>query len=233
MKEDASPASGHRARLRQRFLQSGFAGFADHEIIELLLTLCIPRKDVKPQAKALLKRFGSIKAVLDAPLTELQTVEGLGEVAPVALHIVRDTASLYLQQKAMDRPLLDGIEPLIKLWRTRLGGLQHEVFEVAYLDKRFQLLPGGIERLEEGVADQTRVYPGKVVRSALTRNAVFIVIAHNHPSGQLKVSTADRALTQRLAEAAKAVELTLLDHIIVTPDDALSFIEEGLLPAPS
>ncbi len=230
--EQKAAGEGHRARLRQRFLQSGFAGFAEHEVVELLLTLCIPRRDVKQPAKALLKRFGSVKGVLDAPAEALREIPGIGEVAPVALRILRETANLYLQQQAQARPLLDSVDHLIDMWRARLGGLQHEVFEVAYLDKRYQLLPNGIERLEEGVPDQTRVYPRKVMQSALSRHAVFIVVAHNHPSGQLKASAQDRHLTTTLVEAARTVGLRLLDHIIVTPDDALSFLDEGLLDPP-
>lgn len=224
-----SPGEGHRARLRQRFLKSGFDGFADHEIVEVLLTLCIPRRDVKEPAKALLKRFGSVRAILDASPEDLRGIDGIGEVAPVALRIIRESAALYLRQRAESRSLLDGVDELIDFWRARLGGLRHEVFEVAYLDKRYQLLPDGVERLEEGVADRTTVYPRKVMQAALARHAVFIVVAHNHPSGQLKASSDDLRLTQRLVEAANAVGLKLLDHIIVTPDEALSFLDQGLL----
>lgn len=227
--KETQPGDGHRARLRQRFLKSGFSGFADHEVVELLLTLCIPRRDVKQPAKALLRRFGTVKGVLDAPPEELRQIAGIGEVAPVALRVIREAANLYLRQRAEERPLLNGVDELIDFWRARLGGLKHEVFEVAYLDKQYRLMPDGVVRLEEGSTDRTVVYPGKVMKAALARHAVFIVIAHNHPSGQLKVSAEDKLLTRRLVEAARAVDLKLLDHIIVTPDDALSFLDERLL----
>ncbi|QYY36139.1 DNA repair protein RadC [Ruficoccus sp. ZRK36] len=225
----ATPGEGHRARLRQRFLKSGFDGFADHEIVEVLLTLCIPRRDVKAPAKALLQRFGSVRGILDASPEQLREIAGIGEVAPVALRIIRESAGLYLRQRAEARSLLDGVDELIDFWRARLGGLRHEVFEVAYLDKRYQLLPDGVQRLEEGVPDRTTVYPRKVMQAALARHAVFIVVAHNHPSGQLKASSEDLHLTRCLISAANAVGLTLLDHLIVTPDDALSFLDQGLL----
>ncbi len=93
---------GHRKRLRERFLKGGFAGFAEHEVIELLLTLAIPRADVKPPAKALLGRFGSLRGVLDAPLPELRSVADVGEVAATALHLIRESATLYLQEAKED-----------------------------------------------------------------------------------------------------------------------------------
>jgi len=105
---------GHRQRLRDRFLKSGFAGFAEHEIVEILLTLCIPCRDVKPAAKALLDRFGSLRAILDAPVSQLQQIRGIGEVAPAALRIIRDTASLYLQQQAKEATTLDSASRLIR-----------------------------------------------------------------------------------------------------------------------
>ncbi len=226
---DTSPGAGHRQRLRERFERSGLDGFSDHEVLELLLTLCIPRKDVKEPAKALMTRFGSLRGVLDAPSEQLQELNGIGEVAPVALHIIREAATLYLRESAEEGSMLDSTDALKSLFRIRLGGLRHEAFEVAFLDKSYQLIRNGIERLEDGVADRTRVYPAKVMRAALLRHAVYIVVAHNHPSGQLKASPEDIRLTKALAESAKALELQLLDHIIVTPSDALSFLDEGLL----
>lgn len=226
---DNVPGAGHRQRLRERFERSGLKGFSDHEVLELLLTLCIPRKDVKEPAKALMARFGSLRGVLDASKEQLQELDGIGEVAPVALHIIREAATLYLQESAEEGCMLDSTEALKNLFRLRLGGLKHEAFEVAFLDKSYRLLRNGIERMEDGVADRTRVYPAKVMRAALLRHAVFIVVAHNHPSGQTKPSPEDIRLTQALAESAKALELKLLDHIIVTPSGALSFLDEGLL----
>lgn len=226
---EEQPGEGHRRRLRERFERSGLAGFAEHEVLELLLTLCIPRKDVKAPAKALLARFNSLRGVLDAPPEQLKEVNGIGGVAPVALRIVRESATLYLQESAEEGSVLDSTEALKNLFRLRLGGLRHEAFEVAFLDKSYRLMRNGIERLEEGVADRTRVYPSKVMRAALLRHAVFIVVAHNHPSGQLKASPEDIRLTEALANSAKALELQLLDHVIVTPSDALSFLDEGLL----
>ncbi|WOO41073.1 JAB domain-containing protein [Rubellicoccus peritrichatus] len=226
---NANSGAGHRSRLRARFEKSKFLGFSEHEIVELLLTLCIPRTDVKQPAKALLAKYGSLRRILDAPADGLREVSGIGSVTPIALQIIREAATLYLQESAGENELFDSTEALINLFRIRLGALRHEVFEVAYLDKSYRLIHDGIERLEEGVADRTRVYPGKVMRAALQKNAVFIVVAHNHPTGRLKASPEDKRLTQSLVEAAQAIQLTLLDHVIVTPDSAMSFLDEGLL----
>lgn len=226
---EAPHQHGHRARLRERFVRGGLDNFADHEAVELLLTLCIPRRDVKPLAKQLLARFGSLKGILDAPLEELQPIDGVGQVTPVALRIIKETMTLYLRQQAEERPMLDSVDALIDLWRARLGELDNEVFEVAYLDHAYRLMKNGIERLEEGLANRASVYPQKVVRAALQRHAVYVVIAHNHPTGELEPSAQDLRLTESIEAACNAVGIKLLDHIIATSDDATSFLDRGLL----
>ncbi|MCS7002686.1 MAG: DNA repair protein RadC, partial [Dehalococcoidia bacterium] len=220
---------GHRRRLRERFERSGFAGFADYEIVELLLTLAVPRGDVKPTAKALIARFGSLRAILDAPVEHLRTVSGVGEVTPIALRIIRETANLYLQQEAEARETLDSLDAVTRLWRSRLGGLTHEVFEIAYLDAGLKLLRSGIERLEDGTVDRAAVYPRKVMEAALRRGAAAIIVAHNHPSGRLTPSNEDRALTRALKQAAATLNVRLIDHLIVSADGAFSFAQTGLL----
>ncbi len=142
---------GHRKRLRERFLKSGLAGFAEHEVIELLLTLAIPRSDVKQPAKALLERFGSLRGVLDAPLVELRSVTGVGEVAAVGLQVIRESATLYLQQASEGAEVLRDPQRLGDFWRMRIGALGHEVFAVAYLDSAYRLLRNGVERYPEAL----------------------------------------------------------------------------------
>src|SRR5215472_9508201 len=121
---------GHRQRLRGRFVKSGLAGFADHEVIKLLLTLAIPRSDVKQPAKALIARFGNLRGILDAPVKELEDVHGLGSVTPIALKIIRAAATLYLQQTAEAHDVLTDPSKLVDFWRMRIGELNNEVFEV-------------------------------------------------------------------------------------------------------
>lgn len=220
---------GHRSRLRERFEKSGFQGFSEHEIIEVLLTLCIPRTDVKQPAKDLLRKFGSIRGVLDAPASELRTIKGIGNIAPIALRIIRETADLYLRERAQKGILLDNSDKLEHFWLSRLGGIKNEVFEVAYLDSYFRLMNDGIERLEEGIIDQTVVYPRKVISAALKRDAAAIILAHNHPAGAAKPSQADLDITNVLLKAAVSLNLQIIDHLIIAGKEIFSFRRNGLI----
>jgi len=219
----------HRKRLRERFIKGGLAGFADHEIVELILTLAIPRKDVKQPAWELLKRFGSLQGILDAPLEELQEVKGIGRVTPVALRVIREVSNLYLQQKAETQTDLSSPETLEKFWRARLGGLRHEVFEVAYLDSGYRLLRDGVERLEEGTVDRATVYPRRVMEAALRRSAAAVVFAHNHPNANVTPSEADKTLTKALVLAVTTLNIKVVDHLIVSKNEIFSFRENSLL----
>ncbi|MBC7239116.1 MAG: RadC family protein, partial [Chloroflexi bacterium] len=183
MAADKTHYHGHRQRLRDRFVKSGLAGFADHEVVELLLTLAIPRSDVKEPAKALIARFGNLRGILDASLEDLRAVPGIGSVTPVALHIIKAAATLYLQQSSEGQDSLADPGRLASIWRMRIGALPNETFEVAYLDSAYRLLRDGIERLQEGTIDRAAVYPRRVIEAALRRGAFGVVLAHNHPNG--------------------------------------------------
>ncbi len=199
-------------------------------MVELLLTLCIPRKDVKAPAKALLSSFGNLKAILDASPDALRQVPGVGRVTPVAFRVIREAASLYLQQDLEKREWLNSTGKLEDFWLNRLGGLQHEVFEVAYLNKAYQLLKDGVDRVEEGTVDYAHVYPRKIMESALRRAAVCIVLIHNHPTGRAIPSPEDRALTDELVNAGASLGIHVLDHLIIAGDQVFSFRREGLIP---
>lgn len=220
---------GHRQRLRERFIRSGFEGFNDYEVVELLLTLAIPRSDVKQAAKSLIARFGNLRGILDAPFEELQKVKGIGSVAPVALRIIRAAAALYLQQSAEGAGSLADPDRLAAFWRMRIGALRDEMFEVAYLDTGYRLLRDGVERLEEGTLDRATVYPRRVVEYAIKRGAAALILAHNHPNGHVQPSEQDKTLTRALVLAAETVHLKILDHLIVSPDEVFSFRKAGLL----
>ena len=221
---------GHRSRLRERFERSGLQGFSEHEILELLLTLCIPRRDVKVPAKALLERFGSLRETLDASLDALREVDGLGSVAPVALRIIREASTLYLQQSAEEeRTLLNGTQRLVDFWKARLGDLSVEVFEVAYLDPEYRLLKDGVDRVQEGDLSETIVYPRTILASALKRNAAGIVLAHNHPTGRAEPSPQDCELTKHLVQASESLGIRMIDHLIVSGSGTFSFRRSGLL----
>ena len=221
---------GHRQRLRERFLKNGLAGFAEHEVVELLLTLAIPRKDVKQPAKALLARFGNLRGVFDAPLPELQTVAGVGEVTATALRVMRAAATLYLQQASEEAAeVLSDPRRLSDFWRMRIGALKHEVFAVAYLDSAGRLLRDGVETLQEGTIDRAAVYPRRVAEAALRREAAAIVLAHNHPNGRLQPSEHDKLITRAIVLAAETIGLRVVDHLIVSSQGTFSFRKAGLL----
>lgn len=229
MTEKRPHCHGHRQRLRQRFARSGFTGFHDYEVVELLLTLAIPRSDVKQSAKALISEFGNLRGIMDASIAQLRGIDGLGSVAPTAIKIIRETATLYLQQTTENRSPVTENDSLVEMWRMRIGALRDEVFEVAYLDSAFCLMPDGIERLEEGTIDRATVYPRRVVEAALQRGAKAIVLAHNHPNGNTKPSEQDKLITRSIVLAAETIRLNVHDHLVITRDAAFSFRNQGLL----
>lgn len=220
---------GHRERLRARFRKSGFAGFAEHEVIELLLTLAIPRSDVKQQAKALIDHFGSLREILDAPLAELRSVKGVGEVAAISLKVIRESATLYLQEVSEGGKVLRDPERLSDFWRMKIGNLKHEVFAVAYLDSAYRLLRDGVETLQEGTIDRAAVYPRRVVEAALKHQAAALVLAHNHPNGNVEPSEQDKVVTRAIVLAAETISLRVVDHLIVSASESFSFRRAGLL----
>jgi DNA repair protein RadC len=229
MRVDSSLYEGHRRRLRERFIKNGLNGFADYEVVELLLTLAIPRSDVKQPAKVLISKFGDLRGILDAPLEELQKVSGIGSVTPVALRIIKEAANLYLQQTAERAESLGDFELLSRFCRSKIGALPYEVFQVCYLDSGLRLLRDGVETIEQGTIDRATVYPRTVIEAALKRNAAALVFAHNHPNGDLRPTEQDKVLTRALVLAASTVGIKVHDHLIVSPEKVFSFRKEGLL----
>lgn len=220
---------GHRSRLRARFVKGGFNGFSDHEIVELILTLSIPRVDVKERAKELLKRFGSLRGLLDAEPNEISGVEGIGDVSAVSLKIIRETAFLYLKQRAQSNQYLRNPEGILDFWKARLGSCKVEVFQVAYLDTSGLILHDGVETITEGTIDRAMVYPRRIIESAIKRGAAAIVLAHNHPNGDPTPSEQDKLITRAVVLAAEAVGISVIDHVVVTVNTVFSFRSEKLL----
>jgi DNA repair protein RadC len=185
---------GHRQRLRDRFLANGLESFRDYEILELLLTFAIPFSDVKPLAKRLLADFGSFAAVLDATPEELVKISGMGEYSATLLRLVKGCAEYYLKEQAIKRRSIPSLPVLVDYCRTSMGGLKDEEFRVIFLNSQNEIIAE--ETIQEGTVDQTVVYPRKVLEGALKYKATGLILVHNHPSGKLAPSTADRELTR-------------------------------------
>ncbi len=217
---------GHRDRLKDRFERAGITGLQDYEILELLLFYALPRKDVKPLAKDLLKRFGSLKEVLDAGNEALEGVPGIGRHAVLLFKLVRDLGSLYLQQRAAEKEQISSTRELIDYCISSMGGLKDEHFAVIYLNARNKIIK--VDTIQEGIVNQAVVYPRKVLEKALTHKASAILV-HNHPSGHVRPSDADIRLTRVLQDAARVMDIALHDHLIVGENRFFSFREEGIL----
>jgi DNA repair protein RadC len=220
---------GHRRRLRVRFDRGGFGAFLPHERLELLLTLAIPSRDVEAQASALMSKFGSLRGVLDAAPDDLKSVPGVGVATPTILKIIREAAALYLQEGIEGRNVMDSPSALEDFWRTRLNGLDHEVFEVAHLDSRLRLLRDGVQTLQHGTVDCVLLYPRMVLEAALRRGTSAVVLAHNHPAGDPTPSQADIDITRALSLASATVQIRLVDHLVIGSDSVFSMRSAQLL----
>ncbi len=218
---------GHRKRLRERFEQSGLDAFHDHEVLELLLTYAIPRRDVKPLAKALLSEFGGLSAVLDAPLASLKQVNGVGDHAASLLTLTPKLLERYQQDRWQKRRAFHSTQEVVTYLRPDLASELNEVFCILALNSQNGLL--AMERIQRGTVNKTVVFPRLVVEAALKHRATAVILAHNHPSGDPKPSAADRQLTTRLKKTLHDLDITVHDHIIIAGTAYYSFAENGEL----
>ncbi|HEY5301733.1 MAG TPA: DNA repair protein RadC [Acetobacteraceae bacterium] len=218
---------GHRARMRARLVSAGPEALADHEMLEMVLFLALPRRDTKPIARALLNRFGSFAAAIAAPPNDLRGVEGLGEAGMAALKLVQGAALRLARAEVMDRPVLANWDRLIEYLNAVLSRERIEQFRVLFLDTRNRLLAD--EAQGRGTVNHTPVYPREVVKRALELHATALILVHNHPSGDPTPSREDVAMTAEVKNAAAVLSVVLHDHIIVGNGRWLSFRQEGLL----
>lgn len=220
------PSAGHRKRLRERFLQSGLDGFLDYEIVELLLTLGTPRKDCKSIAKAAIKEFGGLRGVLDASLSDLQEIKGIGPMNVFGIKIFQAIAARYSKDKVSDRTKFNSPKAVAEYLQRHIGREKKEHFIMLYLDSRNTLI---VDRVSVGTLNSNLVHPREVFKSAIQANAAQIIVAHNHPSNDPEPSPEDVALTRRLGDAAKILGIELLDHVIVTRNGFTSLREKELM----
>jgi len=227
LKKEVPHYIGHKKRLRERFLSAGPEALADYELLELLLSLAIGRKDVKPLAKVLLKKFGSFAGVLDADIRQLLQIDGMGQSSAAAIKLVKESSVKYLRQQSINRSIISSPEALINYCKAAMTGLRDEEFRVIFLNSKNEIIDD--EVLCRGTVDQTAVYPRKILERALHHNAASVIFVHNHPSGHPAPSNADKDLTRILKEAVGAVQIKVHDHMIIGREDHFSFAEAGLL----
>ena len=218
--------SGHRQRLKERFLREGLDQFEEHQVLELLLFYCIPRKDTNPIAHALISRFGSLAGVLDAPVEELQKVPEIGENAALFLSLLSPVCRYYMVNHAQQNKILPRIQDCWDYMIPLFHGRRNEIVYLLCLDAKCKMIC--CRELGEGRVNSASVPIRKIVECALTANASTVVLAHNHPSGLAIPSQEDIQATYRVASALEAVDIILEDHIVVADDDFVSLRESGI-----
>lgn len=218
---------GHREKVRQRFLNGGLDAFADHEALELLLFYAIPRRDTNVLAHQLIERYGSLYAVLTAPIEDLEKFNGIGERTAVLLHLAPEIyRKSRLEAVTKDTPL-NSVERVGAYLLERFAGERNEVVYQLCLDRKGKLL--ACKRLAEGGLTSTALNIRSVVEHAVLTAASAVILAHNHPSGVALPSPDDFATTQQIQKALDAIGIPLTDHIIVADGDFISFAQSGFL----
>nr|VFJ46604.1 MAG: DNA repair protein RadC [Candidatus Kentron sp. DK]VFJ46757.1 MAG: DNA repair protein RadC [Candidatus Kentron sp. DK] len=224
-----NPHQGHRERLRRRFLAEGLENFEDHQVLELLLFQSFPRKDTNPIAHRLLQRFGSLSGVLEADPADLAAVEEVGERTAVFLSLIPAVTRRYFHDRVTrNRPRLDNPDRVAEYFIPLMAGRPEEVFYVLCLDT--QCRPLYLALLGEGTVKGAYVHPRHVVETAIRHRAASVILAHNHPGGSSRPSSLDKNFTYRLIQALGAIDIKVLDHVIVAGEDVYSFARHGILP---
>jgi DNA repair protein RadC len=218
---------GHRQRLREKLLKKGPESLQDYELLELLLAQALPRIDVKPLAKQLIRRFGGFAAAIAAEPAELQRVKGMGEAAIAALKCVRAAALLMTKEQLTGRPVIGNWRSLLDYCRAALAEETIEHFHLLFLDGHNALIAH--ERQQTGTVNHAPVYPREVAKRALQLDARAVIMLHNHPSGDPTPSRDDVAITKAVAAALDKLEITLHDHVVVGRKGHASLRSLGLL----
>jgi len=221
--------AGHRERLRKKFLARGIDAFSDDEVLELLLTFGTPRRDCKDTARAALAHFGhSLTAVLDAPYSELEKIQGIGPKNVFALHFIQGVARRYLKQRLTRKKYISSSGDVAAYLIHVMRNLKREVLLALFLDAGHAIIESEI--IAEGTINVNTVYPRELMKQAFKHNAAAIIVAHNHPSGNRKPSSQDYNLTKTLYLACSFMNMQLLDHLIIgAAEEVYSFADQGIM----
>ena len=218
---------GHRERLRGKLLKRGPGALDDYEVLEVILMAFIPRRDVKPVAKVLLARFGSLSGVLAAPAADLVTIDGIGDTVAAYLKAITELQSRAAREEIRQRPAISSWSALVSYVRTELQHEGREQFRVLFLDRKNQLIAD--EVMGHGTVDHAPVYPREIARRALELQASSLILVHNHPSGDTTPSRADIDMTREIINVLDPLEITVHDHLIAGTGGVTSFRTAGLI----
>ena len=225
---------GHRERIKEKFLKNGIDGFAEYEILELLLTYCIPRKDTKSIAKELLNKFKSLDNIFKADFDKLSVIDGLGNNSIAFLKLIGDLPSIIYKDELKNKKLINketlkisNKDILLKYLRNKIGYEEIEKFYVIYLSSSNEVIE--FEENSVGTLDRSSVYPREIYKKIINLNAKSVILAHNHPSDNITPSKSDIELTNEIAKGLKNFGALLIEHIIITKNSYFSFLEEGLI----
>ena len=226
MADSESDSAGHRARLRERLFKGGEKALLDHELVEYLLALAIPRRDTKAQAKALIARYGGLGPLLEAEPAALRK-EGLTDGMVGALMIAKATARRLLETRVEQRPVLSSWDALGDYLQAAMAHSPIEEVRVLFLNAKNMLLAN--EAMWRGSVDEASVHVREVISRAIALGATAIIIVHNHPSGDPSPSQQDIRLTKDLIEAGRHMKIVVHDHVIVGSQGRTSMKAVGLI----
>lgn len=226
LKKEKPHHTGHRDRLRERFLNAPDS-LPDYELLELLLFMAIPRKDVKPIAKKLIDRFKNLNGVLNASLNDLQGVDGISQNSAIAIRAIRAAGLRLLKQDMMERPVLSSWQRLVDYCEAAMAGENKEHFRLLFLNKKNEVIADEVQ--QSGTVDHTPAYPREIMKRSLELGATALILVHNHPSGDPTPSDADIQMTKQIIAAAKPFDIVIHDHLIVSRNGTSSFKNLGLI----
>jgi DNA repair protein RadC len=226
LKEDKPHYIGHRDRLRQRFRENP-GSLADYELLELVLFLAIPQRDVKPLAKTLIAKFGNLSGVINAPETELTKIDGIKDNTALALKSIAALSHRALKSELLKKPVLNSWDRLMDYCTATMAHEAREHFRILFLNKKNEMIADEIQG--SGTVDHTPAYPREIVKRALELGATALILVHNHPSGDPKPSNADIEMTRQILRAAEPFNIVIHDHVIVSKNGYSSFKSLGLI----
>lgn len=217
---------GHRQRLRERIMGGG-ENLADYELLELILFFAIPRKDVKPLAKELLKQFGNLANLINVDKEKLLSIKGTTEILYTNFAIIRELINRVLKQKVVNQNVIGSWSMLMDYLKATMGNIKIEQFRILFLNKKNILIAD--EVLSRGTVDQATIYPREIIKRALLNEASAIILVHNHPSGVSTPSNSDIELTNKIVETCSNMNIAVHDHVIIAANEYFSFKSNMLL----